>query len=72
VDEHLRGHAADVRAGAPVHLFRLFHEDDALAGVGQRVCGGLAALAEADDQDIGGQFSYVFYTILSLLMLRIT
>ena len=57
VHEHLGGHAADVRAGAAVHLFGLLDEDDALAGVGQRVRGGLAAFAESDDEDVGRECS---------------
>ena len=55
VDEHLGRHAADVGAGAAVHVLGLLDEDDALAGVGERVRGGLAALAETDDEHVGGE-----------------
>ncbi len=55
VDEHLGGHAADVGAGAAVHVLGLLDEDHALAGVGERVSCGLAALAESDDENVGAE-----------------
>nr|WP_232241287.1 hypothetical protein [Kutzneria sp. 744] len=57
VHQHFRRHTADVGAGAAVHVLGPFDQDHAAAGVGERVGGGLAALAEADDQHVRGEGS---------------
>src|ERR1700733_9778822 len=57
MDEPLAGHAADVRAGPPVHPLGALDDHDALAAPAHLRRHRLAALAEADDEDVGADLT---------------
>ena len=64
VHERLGGHATDVDAGAAVHAGGLLDEGNVLAGLGVCAGEGLAALAEADDDQVKVKLSGGGHNIL--------